>query len=145
MCGLWRPNPGPIHTAGGPGPGVARGMPQVCRLQPIPRRNLHLLRTRRQNLLQKGLCQVRSSCCSKYSGSVRICPGDMHDDFRGVVWYSQHLTTCDQEHREQPTAILSCWPLILKCDIKTHFIAWYLEHFLWNWSCHVNATECYRW
>jgi hypothetical protein len=56
--GLPGPDHGPVHHAGGPGPGVARRVPQVCGLRVLLGRVLHVLRPRRQDLLQERLPQV---------------------------------------------------------------------------------------
>ena len=52
MRRLRGPDPRPVDTARRPGPRVARRLPQVRRLPAVPRRELHLLRPRRQDLLQ---------------------------------------------------------------------------------------------
>jgi hypothetical protein len=48
----------PVHPQGGPQPGVARSLPEVLRVQEVPRRELHLLRQGGQDLLQGRLPQV---------------------------------------------------------------------------------------
>ena len=58
VCRMWKSDPWPVHTESLPRPGVACSLPEVCRVQPVPGRVLHLLRPRRQNLLQKRLCKV---------------------------------------------------------------------------------------
>lgn len=58
VCGLRESDPRPVHPARLPGPGVARRLPEVRRVQPVPGRVLHLLCARRQNLLQERLCKV---------------------------------------------------------------------------------------
>ncbi|GBP03357.1 hypothetical protein EVAR_101751_1 [Eumeta japonica] len=55
--GLRWSDPRPVHPEGGPGPGVARGVPQVPGVPAVPRRVVHLLRQRRQDLLQERLHQ----------------------------------------------------------------------------------------
>lgn len=49
--GLWEPDPRPVHPAGLPRPGVARSLSQMCRVQSIPGRVLHVLRQGRKDLL----------------------------------------------------------------------------------------------
>lgn len=49
--GLREPDPRPVHPAGLPGPGVARRLSQMCRVQPVPGRVLHMLRPGRKDLL----------------------------------------------------------------------------------------------
>ena len=44
-------NPGPVHFARGARSRVARLLPQVRRVRRLPRRELHLLRPRRENVL----------------------------------------------------------------------------------------------
>lgn len=56
--GLRRRHPRPVHTARGAEPGVARRLPQVLRVPDVPRRDVHVLRQGRQDLLQGGLPQV---------------------------------------------------------------------------------------
>lgn len=51
VCGLWKSDTRPVHPESLPGPGVACSLPQVCRVQPVPGRELHLLRPRRKDLL----------------------------------------------------------------------------------------------
>ena len=63
---LRRRHPRPVHPAGLPGPGVARRLPPLRRVQPVPRRQLHLLRARRQDLLQAGLRQVGADIGGAY-------------------------------------------------------------------------------
>ncbi|KAG0418404.1 hypothetical protein HPB47_004869, partial [Ixodes persulcatus] len=58
LRGLRCPDPGPVHPTRGPGPGVARRLPQVRRLPAVPRRDVHLLCARRQDLLQARLRQA---------------------------------------------------------------------------------------
>jgi len=62
LQGLRTGDPGPVHSARGARPGVARRLPQVRRLPAVPRRALHLLRPRGQDLLQERLSQVSRSC-----------------------------------------------------------------------------------
>ena len=57
--GLWVPDPRPVHHAGGAGPGMARRLPQVRRLLAVPGRVVHVLRSRRQDVLQARLFKVR--------------------------------------------------------------------------------------
>lgn len=57
--GLREPDPRPLHPARVPRPGVARRLPQVRRVQPVPGRDVHVLRERREDLLQARLRQVR--------------------------------------------------------------------------------------
>ena len=57
--GLWVPDPRPVHHAGGAGPGMARRLPQVRRLLAVPGRVVHVLRSRRQDVLQARLLKVR--------------------------------------------------------------------------------------
>lgn len=56
--GLRESNPRSVHSAGVSRPRVARGLPQMRRVQPVPGRDVHVLRERREDLLQAGLCQV---------------------------------------------------------------------------------------
>jgi len=49
-----------VHPACGTGPRVACFLSQVRRLRTYARRDAHVLRTRRKNLLQDGLPQVRT-------------------------------------------------------------------------------------
>lgn len=58
MRGLREPDPRPVHPAGLPGPGVARRVPEMRGVQPVPGRVVHVLRAGRENLLQTGLHQV---------------------------------------------------------------------------------------
>lgn len=51
MRRLRHPDPRPVHPAGSAGPGVARGLPQVPGVPPVPGRELYLLREGRQNVL----------------------------------------------------------------------------------------------
>lgn len=51
-------NPRSVDSQGGAGSRMARGVSEVRRVQAIPRRELHVLRPRRQDLLQAGLRQV---------------------------------------------------------------------------------------
>lgn len=55
---LRRPNPRPMDFARRSGPGMARSLPQVPGMPPIPRRVLYVFRQGRQDVLQKGLCKV---------------------------------------------------------------------------------------
>lgn len=56
--GLREPDPRPVHPACVPGPGVARCLSEVRRVQSVPGRVVHLLRAGREDLLQAGLHQV---------------------------------------------------------------------------------------
>lgn len=49
--GVWRPHHRSVHTEGVARPGVACGVPQVCGLPSVPRRNMHMLRQGRKNIL----------------------------------------------------------------------------------------------
>lgn len=55
---LRRPEPRPVHSARGARSRVARGLPQVPGVPAVSRRELHVLRARRQNVLQAGLRAV---------------------------------------------------------------------------------------
>lgn len=58
VCRLRQSNPWPVHPAGLPRPGVARSLFEMRGVQPIPGRDMHLLRTGRENILQERLCKV---------------------------------------------------------------------------------------
>lgn len=58
LRGLRGSDPRPVDTAGRPGPGVARRLPEVPGVPPVPGRVLHVFRQGRQDLLQEGLCKV---------------------------------------------------------------------------------------
>ena len=58
VCRMWKSDPWPVHTESLSRPGVARSLPEVRRVQPVPGWDLHLFRPGRQNLLQKRLCKV---------------------------------------------------------------------------------------
>lgn len=60
MRGLRGANPRPVHPQGGPRPRVARRVPQVPGVPPVPGRVLHLLRQGREDLLQEGLHKVHT-------------------------------------------------------------------------------------
>lgn len=66
VCRLWKSDTWPVHSEGFPGPGVACSLPEVCRVQPVPGWDMHLLRTGRKNLLQKRLCKVGIEILWKY-------------------------------------------------------------------------------
>ncbi|KAJ1530755.1 hypothetical protein ONE63_005609 [Megalurothrips usitatus] len=53
--GLRGGHPRPVHPAGGAGPRVARLLPAVLRVPGLPGRDVHVLRARRQDLLQERL------------------------------------------------------------------------------------------
>lgn len=57
--GLRESDPRPVYPSGVARPRVARRLPQVRGVQPVPGRDVHVLRERRENLLQAGLRQVR--------------------------------------------------------------------------------------
>lgn len=49
--GLWKSDTRPVHPESVPGPGVACCLPQMCRVQPVSGRDLHLFRPGRKDLL----------------------------------------------------------------------------------------------
>lgn len=56
--GLRESDPRPVYPSGVARPRVARRLPQVRGVQPVPGRDVHVLRERRENLLQAGLREV---------------------------------------------------------------------------------------
>lgn len=69
--GLRESNPRPVHSAGVSRPRVACGLPQMRRVQPVPGRDVHVLRERREDLLQAGLRQVSPLGPGPARGKVR--------------------------------------------------------------------------
>lgn len=65
---MWKSDSWPVHTESLPRPGMARSLPEVCRVQPVPGWDLHLFCPGRQNLLQKRLCKVGVWKCSLHVG-----------------------------------------------------------------------------
>lgn len=51
LCRMRCPDSRPVHLACGSGPRVARRLSQVCRVSSVPRRDLYLLRSGRQDVL----------------------------------------------------------------------------------------------
>ncbi len=58
VCRLRQSDPWPVYSAGLPWPGVARSLFKMRGVQPVPGRDVHLLRTGRENVLQERLCKV---------------------------------------------------------------------------------------
>lgn len=55
------PEPRPVHFASGTRSGMACGVPEVPGMQAVSGRELYVLCSGRQDILQAGLCKVRSS------------------------------------------------------------------------------------
>jgi hypothetical protein len=72
VCGLWGPNPRPIHLESGARFGVARRLSQVRGVPSIPGRDLYMLREGRQDVLQARLRKV-SEVPLLVSYSIKYC------------------------------------------------------------------------
>lgn len=86
MCRLRSPEPRPVHPSGGTRSRMACSVPKVSGVQTVPGWELYVLCARRQNLLQAGLCKVRSSLMLFFFGMVILFL-----PFKTICFYLIHI------------------------------------------------------